>query len=260
MSLRKSSREFQFINTSNPEERTFLVRSMEKLQHLPDSSHDIECDNVIKRYQRRPKQLEHLCLADFVAWYNCKMHSNSQKQDSCDQMPSALDDYLPENVFDDDTEGDLKDSETDTACHEYELKGGFTLVKGTKPKIVRSVRFNTNKDPENYCREQLMLYTPWRNESKDLIQNCQSYQECYEQLKDIITKNREQYECHTEVLDKAIENVDFQELEEFPGTTPNTQFKDQQDQQIGAKPSVVLDCFDPGTNKQHCQYDLLDGI
>ena len=135
------------------------------------------------------------------------MHSNSQKQ-----MPSALHDYLPENVFDDDTEGDFKDSETDTAWHEYELKGGFTLVKRTKPEIIRSVRFNKNKDPENYCREQLMLYIAWRNENKDLIQNCLSYQERYEQLKDIITKNKEQYEC-----DKAIENVEFQELEEFPG-------------------------------------------
>lgn len=97
-----------------------------------------------------------------------------------------------------------------------------------------------------------MLYIPRRNENKDLIQNCLSYQERYEQLKDIITKNREQCECHTEVLDKAIENVEFQELEEFPGIAPNTQFKDQQDQQIGAKPSVVFGCFDPGKNKQHC--------
>ena len=39
---------------------------------LPDNSNDIESNNVIKRHQRRPKKLENLCLANFVAWYNSK--------------------------------------------------------------------------------------------------------------------------------------------------------------------------------------------
>ena len=50
--LRRSSREFQFINISNPDERTFLSKSMDRIQELPDNSIDIESDNVIKRYVR----------------------------------------------------------------------------------------------------------------------------------------------------------------------------------------------------------------
>ncbi|CAB4033744.1 Hypothetical predicted protein, partial [Paramuricea clavata] len=65
MPLRRSSREFQFINTFDPHERTFLLKSMDKIKELPDHSVDIESDNIIKRYQRRPKKLENLCLADF---------------------------------------------------------------------------------------------------------------------------------------------------------------------------------------------------
>ena len=68
-------------------------------------------------------------IFDSVHNRNCKMHSNSQKQDGCRQLPSAIDDYLPENVFHNYVEGDLSDSETDTACHEYVLKGDFALVK-----------------------------------------------------------------------------------------------------------------------------------
>ena len=49
---------------------------------------------------------------------------------------------------------------------EYKLKGGMKLVKRKRAKIIRSVRFNKEKEPENYYREQLMLYTPWRNEQK----------------------------------------------------------------------------------------------
>ena len=34
------------------------------------------------------------------------------------------------------------------------------LVKRKKPKIIQSVRYNKDKDPENHFREKLMLYTP----------------------------------------------------------------------------------------------------
>ena len=49
---------------------------------------------------------------------------------------------------------------------EYKLKGGMKLVKRKRAKIIRSVRFNKEKEPENYYREQLMLYTPWRTEQR----------------------------------------------------------------------------------------------
>ena len=39
----------------------------------------------------------------------------------------------------------------------YKLKGGMKLVKKKRAKIIRSVRFNKEKDPENYYREQLRL-------------------------------------------------------------------------------------------------------
>jgi len=257
MPLRRSSREFQFINTSNPEERTFLLKSMDKLQELPDSSEDIESDNLIKRYQRRPKQLEELCLADFVAWYNCVKQQHVQHVGQV--KTSTSDDCLPENNFDDNIDDDLTNDETEIH-EEYELKGGLKLVKRQKSKIIRSVRFNKEKDPENYSREQLMLYTPWRNENKDLIQNCKSYEERYEQLKNTIAQNRRQYDCHAEVLDDAIENAENDELIEFADVAPNTQHRDEQDQVIGAKPSPLFGCFDPDTNKQHNQYDLMDDI
>jgi len=70
MPLRRSSREFQFITTFNPDERTFLLKSHDKIQELPDKSTDLESNNVLKRYARRPKQLSDVCLADFIACFN----------------------------------------------------------------------------------------------------------------------------------------------------------------------------------------------
>ena len=79
MPLRRSSRDIQFISTSPPEERTFLLKRLDKLKELPDNSTDVESDNIIKRYQRRPKQLEKLCLADFVAMFNCVKDEQGDK-------------------------------------------------------------------------------------------------------------------------------------------------------------------------------------
>ena len=74
MALRHSCRQVQFINTSIPDDRAFLLKPIEKLRDMPDNSDDIESDNVIKRYQRKPQKLKNLCLADFVASYNCIKH------------------------------------------------------------------------------------------------------------------------------------------------------------------------------------------
>ena len=90
---------------------------MDKLQELPDSSEDIESDNLIKRYQRRPKQLEELCLADFAAWYtikyNCDKQSKSQVKHTSQVKTSTSDDCLPEHYFEDNVDDDLTNDKTE---------------------------------------------------------------------------------------------------------------------------------------------------
>lgn len=41
---------------------------------------------------------------------------------------------------------------------------------------------------------------------------------------------------------------------------PNAQHRDEQDQEIGTKPSPLFGCFDPGKNEQHNQDNLMDDI
>ena len=62
------------------------------------------------------------------------------------------------------------------------MRGGFKIVKRRRSRIVRSIRFHKDKDPENYYREQLMLYYPWRSGGKDLLGSSLSYQERYKQV------------------------------------------------------------------------------
>ena len=74
------SRESVFINTSPPNERTFLVKSKKELEQLDPESTDIAVDNLIHRYQNRPYQLENYCLADFASKVNiCQQTGLSSK-------------------------------------------------------------------------------------------------------------------------------------------------------------------------------------
>ena len=169
-----------------------------------------------------------------------------------------MDDFLPENIVDDNLDDDVLNLEQTSETDEYEMKGGITLVKKQKPRIIRSVRFNKNKDPENYYREQIMLYTVWRNETTDLLKDSQTYQEQFEVVKNEIEQNRKQYKNHAEILDQAVQDIESEE----PGNIValNTQYQDEQDREIGSKMSELFGCFDPGKNKQHADYDLINDI
>ena len=52
--LTKCTRDIVFINTSIPEERIFLLKSKAALDELPAQSTDVELENVIQRYSKRP--------------------------------------------------------------------------------------------------------------------------------------------------------------------------------------------------------------
>ena len=128
--------------------------------------------------------------------YNCKSESNEPRH--LKTSSPCADDYLPESIIDDNLDDDVCDLVQTSENDKYEMKGGITLVKRQKPRIIRSVRFNKNKDPENYYREQIMLYTAWRNETTDLLKDFQTYQDRFQVAKDEIEQNRKQYENHTD--------------------------------------------------------------
>ena len=108
-----------------------------------------------------------MCLADFVAWFNCVKDQDAQSSGEPSIM-SDLHDLNPETYFEDNTDDDPNDiNATEPKCelNEYKLRGGMKLVKQNKPKIIRCVRYHKDRDPENHYREQLMLYIPWRKDS-----------------------------------------------------------------------------------------------
>ena len=67
---------------------------------------------------QRPKKLENVCLADFVAWYNCKTESNEQRH--LQTSSSSTDDYLPGNGINDNLDDDVSHLPQTSEKEEYE--------------------------------------------------------------------------------------------------------------------------------------------
>lgn len=105
-----------------------------------------------------------------------------------------------------------------------------------------------------------MLYNPWRKENMDLLKDCKSCEHRFKQLQKDIICTRQQYEFHSKILDKVVNDFSNNKSDSFDNVAPNAEHINEQDHAVKQKPSELLGCFDPGNNKMHSQYDLLDDL
>ena len=71
LSLRRSSRATVYLNTSPPEDRVRLLKSAQELEEMDDDDTNVDNSNLLTRYMKRPKKIEHTCLAEWAAWFDC---------------------------------------------------------------------------------------------------------------------------------------------------------------------------------------------
>lgn len=71
-----------------------------------------------------------------------------------------------------------------------------------RARVIRSVHFNIDTDPEKHYREKLMLYNPWRDEHA-LKCNFPTYSEAYQHFKDTIEEQQKIYEPFSDTVDEA---------------------------------------------------------
>lgn len=189
-----------------PSKRTFLLKPVEILQDMPGDSTNMESDNWIKWYTRRPKALQNCCLADFVSKFDIILPPKEKRKNMNNE-------YLPEDECDEGDDDDDNVQEQNMSLglmdfgKEYIMRDGSVLKQRKHQKIIRYVRFNSNQDPENYHREQLMLFLPWRRETEDLLGNQLSYEINYMYHKETIINNRKAYSLDKGVADIAEDNM-----------------------------------------------------
>ena len=226
MPLRKSSRGNIFINTSPQEERPFLLKTSSQLEELDDDSEDIQCQNMLSRYTKRPRSHSFLCLADFCSWYEIKRYKRKRKTKIND-----IKDDLPESDVDDNYDDDPHNETNYLQDSEFKLEDGTVMKKRSKQKIIRYVRYCKEKDRENFYREQLLLFNPWFDEDR-ILGRSKTYEEAYLEVEDDILCKRQEYEPSIEVseeLDDIEEQMNELEDDAWDEIAPVAQHKERQD-------------------------------
>ena len=250
--LTKCTRDIVFVNTSVPEERIFLLKPKAALDELPAESTDVESDNVIQRYSKRPKQLSKFCLADYVSKVDIiypkgnKVPEKVNDKNDDDQGDSSSSNENEDSLDDDNSQGsDLL----------YKTKNGIQYKKRKVPRIIRYVKYNKKKDPENYFREQLMLFVPWRNEQKDLLGSFDTYEAHYNSVQTSLIPKRNEYEHHIEELELARQMME-DEQREYNQTAPNAEQENREAEEEGSKESEQFVYFNPSRVVEHRHYDI----
>ncbi|XP_062590040.1 uncharacterized protein LOC134251654 [Saccostrea cucullata] len=240
MPLTQASREVVFINTSPPEDRVFLLKHQDELNELPKDSTDIKADSMIQRYARRPKQLENWCLADVVSELEVTFPKEIRKD-------------LQEEVNDDNPEDSSQETFTDQDVLVH-LKNGIKIRRRKNKRVIRYVGYSQKTNSEQYYRERILLFLPWRNENADLLGSHQTYEQHYSQKASIIQMKQRQYEHFVDELEQARLQAE-EDLDNMETVAPNTEHTEAEDAEIGSEPSEEFVHFDPDT-VQHRDFDI----
>ena len=250
--LTKCTRDIVFINTSIPEERIFLLKPKAALDELPAESTDVESENVIQRYSKRPRQLGNLCLADYVSKVDVtypKGNKFSEKVDDTNDDDSFV------NSSGDESDVSLDDNNSQSSDLLFEAKNGTKYKKRKVPRIIRYVKYNRKRDPENYFREQLMLFVPWRNEQKDLMGSFGTYEARFNSVQTSLMSKRNEYEHHAEELEIARQMMENEERD-YDQIAPNAEQENRETEEEGPAESEKFVCFNPSRVVEQRHYDI----
>ena len=252
--LTKGTREVVYINTCASRERVFLLKPKAVLDELPAESTNIESDNIVQRYSKRPRQLQRFCLADYVSKVDVVYPKGNKLPETIEYRND--DSISDENSSDENSEDEEMVENGNTASDLIHIAKNGTKYKYRKvPKVIRYVRYNQTKDPENYYREQLMLFMPWRNEQKDLLGSFGTYRAHYITMKESLEIKRNQYEHHTEELELARQMMEAEEAE-YDELAPNAEQENREAEEEGVKESENFVYFNPDRVVEHRHYDI----
>ena len=252
--LTKGTREVVYINTCASRERVFLLKPKAVLDELPAESTNIESDNIVQRYSKRPRQLQRFCLADYVSKVDVVYPKGNKLPETIEYRND--DSISDENSSDENSEDEEMVENGNTASDLIHIAKNGTKYKYRKvPKVIRYVRYNQTKDPENYYREQLMLFMPWRNEQKDLLGSFGTYRAHYNTMKESLEIKRNQYEHHTEELELARQMMEAEEAE-YDELAPNAEQENREAEEEGVKESENFVYFNPDRVVEHRHYDI----
>jgi hypothetical protein len=202
--LHKSNFQTVWIPTGLPTERVGLLKPSTVLTNMEDDDEDIFIPGILDKYSCRPQQLDNWFLALFASWYK----SGSEiKEDKNDFQPDILqEDHTVEQAQEFDLYQEIENSPS--AIRISMLTATVQMKKRKRQAVIRYHKFSEYRQPESFYHSQLLLFLPWRQEDLDLLQDFETYLDCYNANKDIIEQNKSYIHKHEQLINEALENTD----------------------------------------------------
>ena len=244
--ISNSTRKKEFINTSPPGERVGLTKSLCELEQLEPNSKDVTYKSNIDRYIIRPRQLATWCLADYVAKIDI-VYTKKKK---------SLHDMNYEEVIDpDEVEDDVQNVlYNDEGTFPIRMRNGIMLRLRTKNKVIRFRNYHLKNDSEEYYRERLMLYIPWKKET-DILGKFGSYEEAFFAKHDEVKDKIALYEPMSSVLELVEEELE-QDHKNDPVVAPSTQYENDMQGNVHPSASHELAFHEPDHTSSLYQVDI----
>ena len=196
-----STRKKEYINTVPPSERVAWTKSLQELEELDPDSEKVTHRSNIDRYKARPRVLSNWCLAKYVAEIEVQYPENFKRSDTWPEEDDLEETFANEN--------EANTQEQSDGTFPIVLQNGIILRRRQKLKIIRFRNYRLTKDAENYCRERLMLYIPWREES-NIIQGYCNYEDCFRENLPKIQEMMKIFEPLSAIIDETMDTIQQQ--------------------------------------------------
>ena len=176
--------------------------------------------NAMKEGEGRRKYF----VAHWATWYDNREPSSVRLQ-KCVKTDS---DGSPIEIFDDDNRDDDMNVSVIPSNDLTMKKHQKHINKRSKPRIIRSVWYSKDNHPEKHYRELLMLFTAWRNEDTDLLEDCETYMKWCQMLREQINKHLSQYAKSSAQRDQVLDDIQTVEYNDgmWASVAPNTHHRE----------------------------------
>ena len=156
---------------------------------------------IIDRYQRRPKYLEKICLAQFANHYvtTSKIPKSTEFDDNNEYSVNKM------------TNLKIYDDENIYLPRYIKLRSMTGFMRCRKKPCVLRIHSSKKKEGAEQFYAEIMLFCPWRDEEK-IAKDIETCQEMYNDNQKTITNNRLKIFPYDEVLDLLDNDIDLKEI------------------------------------------------
>ncbi|KAH3752204.1 hypothetical protein DPMN_186817 [Dreissena polymorpha] len=184
------------------------------------------------------------------------------KRKRTNNMPDLESAELPESDYEEEQTDDLEFAKKKASEGVIVFPCGIIMKKRNKQKVMSWHHIPLNKDSEEHYRQQIMLFTAWRNEEKDLIGCYESYEAKFNAVNGEIVQKKLSYEqtcVDTDLYEQILRENGNNEMD-TTATNLENQHREATDVEEGLRPSQLFGCFDPVSFDNSDMYDLGEDI